>query len=217
MQPSFNDVAPHRHSFLHIFFLWDNGRCSEICIVGSGVLHTMPPAEKCRLFLMIDPTSSLAEHLADIITDCGGLLLRPCDDMQDIPDDVPDDELRGIVREWLIRQAFVTDGGNIRAMDERIVKLVSEIREHRHLEERISEIAQQCCLSESRLSHIFMESCGISLKGYLNIARMRYAYELVLYGRSITYAALEAGFGSSAHLAAVCREQMGISISGVLR
>ena len=46
---------------------------------------------------------------------------------------------------------------------------------------------------------------------------MRYAYELVLYGRSITYAALEAGFGSSAHLAAVCREQMGISISGVLR
>ena len=109
------------------------------------------PCGKVQAF----PDDRPHKHHADIITDCGGLLLRPCDDMQDIPDDVPDDELRGIVREWLIRQAFVTDGGNIRAVDERIVKLVSEIREHRHLEERISEIAQQCCLSESRRSHIF--------------------------------------------------------------
>ena len=52
VQPSFNEVTPHKHSFYHIFFLFEDDMCREIFVVGSGMLHTMPPREKCRLFLI---------------------------------------------------------------------------------------------------------------------------------------------------------------------
>lgn len=48
--PSFEDVAPHKHSFCHIFFLGQNEECNEIYVTGSGMLHTMPKREACKLF-----------------------------------------------------------------------------------------------------------------------------------------------------------------------
>ncbi len=58
---------------------------------------------------------------------------------------------------------------------------------------------------------------GVSLKGYLIIARLKYAYKLVIEGKSKTYASMEAGFATPAHLAYICKKQMGISISDVLK
>ena len=69
--PSFEDVAPHKHSFCHIFFLGQNEECDEIYVTGSGMLHTMPKREECKLFLMIDPTSDLADHIQSNILDVG--------------------------------------------------------------------------------------------------------------------------------------------------
>ena len=214
--PQFDDVTPHRHSFLHIFFLRDNDRWSEVYMVGKDMLHTMPPKERCRLFLMIDPTSTLAEELEENIL-CDGKPHYSALTGFTAEENITDEEIKNAVRKWLAENFPKVRAGNIRPADERIISLIREIRDYRHLETRISDIAKQCCLSESRLSHIFRESMGISLKGYLNIAQMEYAYKLITNGCDITGAALEAGFGSSSHLAAVIKKQTGISVTSVLK
>ena len=61
--PTFEKVTVHAHSFSHIFFLGDSDSCEEIFVTGSSMKHTMPPLSECRCFLMIDPTSDLAENL----------------------------------------------------------------------------------------------------------------------------------------------------------
>lgn len=129
-----------------------------------------------------------------------------------------DNEVKEAVKKWLVKNSFLkeNEADKIKTGDERVIDLVCEIRDFKHLETKISDIAKERFISESRLSHIFKENMGISLKGYLNLAQIRYAYKLITQGREITYAALEAGFNSSAHLAAFCKKQMGISVSAVL-
>ncbi|MBR1751295.1 MAG: helix-turn-helix transcriptional regulator [Ruminococcus sp.] len=217
VQPTFREVLPHKHSFYHIFFLSENIQCSEIYVVGSDMLHTMPSRNICKLFLMIDPTSVLAECLSEsILSDCRPHKLQ-CVNVLSVSENMSDEDLKGAVKIWLLENGFDKVNDSIKSADERIIRLVCEIRDYKHLDEKISDIAKQCYLSESRLSHIFKDSMGISLKGYLNIAQMKYAYKLITEGKGITYAAYEAGFGSSAHLAAVCKKQMGISVTAVLK
>ena len=70
--PTFKEVVPHKHPFLHIFFLGDGSICDEAAVVGSGMVHTMQGPDKCRLFLMIDPTSDLADYLNSKVLTGGG-------------------------------------------------------------------------------------------------------------------------------------------------
>ena len=55
--PTFKEVVPHKHSFLHIFFLGDSRKCEEIFVTGSDMRHTMPSIDVCKVFLMVDPTN----------------------------------------------------------------------------------------------------------------------------------------------------------------
>lgn len=211
--PSFKEVLPHKHSFYHLFWVGDNAE--QLYVVGEKMRHIMPPLPKCKLFLMIDPTSVVAEKI-DTLLENGkpktidlvhNLELKECSD----------EELRQLVRENLIQNGLLQEHNSKDFEDYRIVKLINELKEYKHLEESIQDIADQYGLSDSRLSHIFKDCMGISLKGYLNIKQMQYAYKLIMSGEAITYSALEAGFSSPAHLAAICKKQMGISISMVLK
>ena len=216
--PSFDDVAPHKHDFYHIFLLGKDEVCDEIYVTGSGMLHTMPSREVCRLFLIIDPTSDVADHIQNNILDRELPRQIRIDKPFRYAADVGDAELKDTISKWLTENGFrVGKGVNDSAEDYRVVKLIREIRDYKHLDKHIDEIAKEYHLSESRLSHAFKENVGISLKGYLMIARLKYAYTLVLEGKSKTLAALEAGFASPAHLAYVCKKQMGISITDVLK
>ena len=215
--PTFKEVVPHKHAFYHMFFLGDSSKCDEITVTGSGMLHTMASPDECRLFLMIDPTSDLADYLKDnLITEDHPVRLR-----LSVPlifgknDDI---SLSRSVEDCLKANGFripKPDGEDIE--DYRVVRLIKEIREYKHLDDKLEKIAAEYNISESRLSHAFKESEGISLKGYLMIAQLKYAYKLVTEGKSKTYAALEAGFASPAHLAYICKKQMGISITDVFK
>lgn len=79
------------------------------------------------------------------------------------------------------------------------------------------EIAARVYLSESRLTHLFKENAGISLKSYLVIRRLEKAYRFITSGGRMTRAAHESGFASSAHLAYTCKKLTGISVSEVLK
>ena len=216
--PSFSEVAPHKHSFYHIFFLGRDEECDEIYVTGSGMQHTMPDAAECRLFLMIDPTSDLADHLQSHVLDGAAPKRLKVSKAFRYEEGADEEALKAAVNRWLTDNGFHA-GKNADDIveDYRVVKLIREICDYRHLEKRIDEIAKEYKLSESRLSHAFKESEGVSLKGYLTIARLKYAYKLVMEGKSKTYASLEAGFATPAHLAYICKKQMGISISDVLK
>lgn len=228
--PTFKDVKPHQHDFYHLFFL-ESGDGQEVFVTGSKMLHTMPPIPECRLFLLIDPTSDLAASLQEQILGSGlPERIRPKTSFAfseaASAEGKTDEEIRAEVRNWLLGSGFLTGkapaanaspAADIAPEDYRVVKLIRDIREYRHLEKTVGQIAKEYKLSESRLSHVFKETVGISLKGYLMIARLRYAYQLVMEGKSKTFAAMEAGFAGPAHLAYICKKQMGISISEVLK
>lgn len=67
------------------------------------------------------------------------------------------------------------------------------------------------CLSQSRLSHLFKESVGISLHRYLAWEKMRKGYVNYRKYGSITEAAMRAGFDSPSHFAATCKRMFGLS------
>ena len=199
-----------------IFFLGDGSICDEAAVVGSGMVHTMQGPDKCRLFLMIDPTSDLADYLNSKVLTGGGpeqiklevpLIIYGEDDLS----------ISNSVKKCLKDNGFCMPKTADEIDDYRVVRLIREIRDYKHLDDKIDKIASEYGLSESRLSHAFKESAGISLKGYLTIAQLKYAYKLVTEGESKTHAALEAGFASPAHLAYICKTQMGISITDVFK
>ena len=210
--PTFKETVSHKHDFYHIFFLREN----EIYVTGSGMKHTMPSLDECYAFLMIDPTSDLADHLKEKVL-IEGSPVRLKANTFTYSDDLNDEMIKKRVIDWLMIEGFSDKRPKPEAEDYRIIKLIGEIRDYKHLEKNIAQIALRYNLSESRLSHAFKENVGISLKGYLTIARLKYAYRLVMEGKSKTYASYEAGFSSPAHLAYICKKQMGNSISDVHR
>ena len=86
-----------------------------------------------------------------------------------------------------------------REFDTRIITAVDRIRETVSLNLSVQQFAEEVCLSESRLEKLFKEQIGVPITKY----RLRYrvfigVIQLAL-GRSVTDAALAAGFASSAH------------------
>ena len=77
-------------------------------------------------------------------------------------------------------------------------------------EHAIEKYADTLCLSSSRLSHLFSEKTGISLKSYLTLHQLQRAFRAILQGSSITDAAMNAGFDSPSHFASTAKRLMGL-------
>lgn len=94
-----------------------------------------------------------------------------------------------------------TDMGNavLQEFDERIVKTVQRVRTTVIENLPIRQLAEEVCLSESRLEKLFKAHLGIPITKY----RLRYRVFVgiihMAMGESVTDAALAAGFASPAH------------------
>lgn len=77
-------------------------------------------------------------------------------------------------------------------------------------------IANEMSISESRLSHLFKEETGISLKSYIVLHKLQRVYQKILNGESITQAAIASGFDSSSHFAAVNKKMTGMSARDII-
>ncbi len=128
---------------------------------------------------------------------------------------ISDDELIQTVEHML--SELGVNSNKTKAKDERIQQIIANIVLGKWLNYSVKEIAEAVFLSESRLTHLFKEEAGVSLKSYILIRKMERAYKYVSSGGKITQAAQEAGFSSSAHLAYTCKTLTGISITDVLK
>ncbi len=76
--------------------------------------------------------------------------------------------------------------------------------------------AQVAGLSSSRFQHLFKEQTGLSLRRYRLWARLQATMSYVMEGKTLTQAAHDAGFASSAHLSAAFKAMFGLPLSSLL-
>lgn len=189
----------------------------DAIFVASNTEHIPGKENVCKLFFLFDPTSSYAEQAKTLYLKEKSYCVIDIADKSFLNriEEKTDEEIIAFSKELLERIFEVSEEGMKK--DERILKLVEDIKRGKYFHQSVAEIASDVYISESRLQHLFKETTGITLKNYLLMKQMEYCYKLVLAGNSITYAAMEAGFASPAHLAYTCKKQTGISITAVLK
>ena len=104
-----------------------------------------------------------------------------------------------------------------RQLDGRIIEFLNNLEDCTCLDHSVERFAEELSVSTSRLSHLFSEQVGISLKSYLTLHQLERAYQDILEGSSITEAAMNAGFDSPSHFAATVKRLMGLPTRRTLK
>ena len=220
--PSYTSTNVHKHSMQHLF--WGKEKLTidiegqqyegNIIFVKENVLHTMPVGAQ-NGFLLIDPTSYLAEQIREkYLKDkagCGLELDESLFEQRQNKKQEIEKLFFGLLR------LLSLEAGEHKIFDRRIEELHNEIKNDIYLGKRVSQIAVQKNYSESWLTHLFKQETGVSLKTYLLTKQMEYVWKKVKAGVPITTAALDAGYSSSSHFAATCKKLLGISISDTMK
>ena len=82
---------------------------------------------------------------------------------------------------------------------------------------RLETLAARVGLSGSRLRHLFKDATGVPLRRYRLWVAMRAALQTVARGETLTSAAMDGGFASSAHFSAAFRDMFGMEPSRLAR
>ena len=100
-------------------------------------------------------------------------------------------------------------------MDERILQSIIFIEENEfEYKNVITELTSKVHLSNSRLSHLFKEHIGISIKKYLVWNRLKGAMNLYISeNTNLTDVSLQSGFFDQAHLTNSFKKFLGVSPS----
>ncbi|MFZ5645893.1 MAG: helix-turn-helix transcriptional regulator [Bacillota bacterium] len=185
-------------------------------IINSNINHTFYSNHDKQIFFLIDNTSIIGKQLNKQY-----LRGQPCY--------VIDDESINLIRCLLQHYNPILDKENYLnfytqlfhvlqigidvniAMDGRVINLLSQIKNCANTEHSLKEMAKSMFLSQSRLSHLFKKETGMRLSSYILLHKLQKAMLDIFSGKSITEAAIMAGFGSSSHFAAVCKKTLGIS------
>ena len=102
--------------------------------------------------------------------------------------------------------------------DQRVLEAAAYINSARDLDILTAEeISMAVHLSASRLSHLFKTETGCSLKLYLANIKMRRAIHLLLKGKTIMEACMDAGFASPSHFADTSRKMYGMPAKTVAK
>ena len=216
--PTFKDTLVHHHNMLHVFF--GNGDLQlsaggqehrgNVIILENDVEHKAPDGE-IAFFLFVDPTSHFAEVLREkflrgqpaVSVALSGAKFK-----------------KAQLTEQIIKKTVFDFAGVVQLsklnLDERILQILKNIDDFKHLGARVSELADKYSYSESYLTHLFKNETGIALKSYLLMRQFEYVWREVMKGRSLTDASMDAGFSSPSHFSDVCRKLTGISVTKVL-
>ena len=216
--PTYKETLVHRHNMLHVFFgkgelsLYAGGKTvhGNVIILENNVEHKAPDGE-VAFFLFVDPTSHFAEVLRE------NFLKGEQTSALNLPDAKYEKEK---LSEYIIKKNIFDFAGEVQLsklnLDERILQILQNIDNFKHLGSRVSDLADKYSYSESYLTHLFKNETGISLKSYLLMRQFEYVWREVMKGRPLTDASMDAGFSSPSHFSDVCRKLTGISVTKVL-
>lgn len=220
--PNYAKTEKHRHSMMHLFLsqepieLTTNEKhIAQMLALNSFIPHSVEAVPQKTLLFLIDPTSLLGEVFAHKFLAKNIYCASLPDKLSFFLNQALGGNFAGIFPEFWTSLGLNLESNKSR--DERIETVISRIKDRSLIFASIPELAQSVFLSESRLTHLFKETTGMTLKNYLLMNQMALAFQLVQNKMSITEAAHSAGFYDAAHLANLVRKTTGISLSEVFR
>ena len=216
------DASSHSHAMMQFFVCTDGmlnlkagkDKPEAKCIlVNKNVKHSFKADNRICFTSIIEPVSDLGLALDDLLAGSDYFIVDGsraehvigkvfC--LKEKPDKESYDELMDAVYGCFDLQPLN------KQLDERIVAFLEMLKHCTCDDHSIEEYAGKLCLSSSRLSHLFSEQVGIPIKKYLILHQLERAFEEILQGESITKAAIDAGFDSPSHFAAVVKSLMGL-------
>lgn len=110
---------------------------------------------------------------------------------------------------------FGYDYENEEKIDQRIRKIVDLLKSEPAMSYSMDAMAAMIDLSPTRFIHLFKEQMGVPMRRFRQGLRMKVVIQLVAEGKSLTEAAIEAGFTDSAHFSRAFRNMFGINPSSV--
>lgn len=214
----------HKHGAAHIMVSIDgtmrvaSRNVEYVCrgiVIPSGIYHEVDTFGKNVLVFLYDSTTTVSKQIKEIRS----ISEECCEAIVEVylafEQRCNAEDYYGFENDVLAHLGFETSISS--EIDERIVSVMKYIRSRITEEISSEECAKNAHLSQSRFSHLFKEQVGMTFAAYVVYQRILYVYYEIFHGRSITEAALEAGFSSSSHFADVNRRVFGISASGIIK
>lgn len=221
------ESAEHKHCAMQLFLsldgeldlcvsgIWMKCRC---VVVNSNIRHSFSTDSRLHFSVIIEPAAGMARQLEtrmhgrdycmfdnDGLTEIQGLAAGLAHGTEK-----ETDRYRYFM-DRLCRSIGLT--GEAKEYEVRLREVIQEIREFEGGVPSISFLAERVSLSPSRLSHLFREQAGMSLKHYIQYQQMKKAFLAMFHGKNITEAAMLAGFDTPSHFAAVTKRMMGMPAS----
>ena len=212
--------AGHSHMAAHIIISMDGimklqcAGAEYLChgvLLPSGTAHAVDTQGNPVLVFLYDCTTDVAKQLREI--SC--IPEEVCKEITQLYGDWEETSGSYYEFERAVLSRLGITGSVSQVNDERIRTAMAFIRTRSTEKLTCQDVAAAVHLSQSRFSHLFREQVGMTFAAYLIYQRILYVYSQMLQGKSITEAALEAGFSSSSHFADVNRRVFGISASAI--
>ncbi len=186
-------------------------------LIPPNVSHNIVANGHWQMSILLDAQVSLTKQLlqhfnatdtpVEIPQDCLTGILSTCQNTYQQPLAVND--LSHLLRQELGQ--WVSDI-SLSEQDARIDSLIQAINRSENLDD-MEQIINNIPLSKSRVSHLFVEYAGLTLRRYVLWKRVRKAVEYILQGESITDSAHHAGFSDLSHLSRSFKAMFGLNIS----
>ena len=180
-------------------------------LVPSGISHAIDTQGNAVLVFLYNCTTEVSKQIREVACipeEICKEIVQLYADMESVSD-----SYYGFEKAVLSRLRITGAAANV--TDERVRTAMKFIRANSTEKVTCQEVADAVHLSQSRFSHLFREQVGMTFAAYLIYQRILCVYTQMLQGKTITEAALEAGFSSSAHFADVNRRVFGISASTI--
>ena len=226
------EADSHFHRFLHVIVSLEDDpakglditvdghalNCKGI-IINSDVVHAFHGRNADHALILVDHTSQLGRCLKDHFLPDNAphhvfspeLSLALAHEIAQIPQGQP--PLPAYQEHW--HQALLLLGLAHCSLlhkkcDARVAGILAYMKQPQNHPHSIKALAEQIHLSPSRLSHLFVQSTGGTLKNYILFNQLLQALYLIAQGESATMAALETGFDTSSHFSSTSKRLMGL-------
>ena len=177
---------------------WSEWQTASCALIRSETLHHLQSTGPMA-FLYMDPLTDRRQMLTEEQLGAGGI------------------QLQSKAKDIGIQEAFAGFGLKpLAPSDARIARVVMAVERQPDAFGRIQEAANLACLSPSRFRARFDKEVGLPFRRYRLWRRMALIMRVIAEGGSLTRAAQEAGFSSSAHLSSSFKKMFGLSASEVI-
>ncbi|WP_332770702.1 AraC family transcriptional regulator [Phenylobacterium sp.] len=188
-------------------------RC-RAALIPPNTLHHLAATTGTMAFLYVDARSPDLARLQGLVRDPGARVGFDLDGEAELIA-----RLAGLARgeaDWAATRPgldVLLSGLGARPKDPRVRRALDLLHADPAARPSLEALARQAGLSTSRFIHLFKAATGVPLRRYKLWIAMGAAMRAIVAGETLTNAALDAGFSSSAHFSAAFREMFGMEPS----